>query len=184
MRTYKNNLFAAGRLMALTVAFALAGIGCIKPAKGGEPMTREEARRLVRAFLGGQGINSPGLNENNLGGAMVGEAQIYFEYQPRQQALKCSALIYKFHDKPKPGVLEGFKQEEQAKTADTGGGTVDYEPENKGLYLSRTYTKTVPEAAFRKDMRRLMKASVVWGDEVLDRVASKVFHPEELRDPR
>lgn len=156
----------------------------MKPAKGGEPMTREEAVRLVRAFFRGHGMNSSGLNANNLGGAMVGQGQIYFEYQPRQQALKCSALIYKFHDKPKPGVLEGFKEEEQAKTADTGGGTVDYEPENKGLYLSRTYTKTVDERAFRKDMRRLIKASLVWGDEVLDRVASKVFHPEELRDPR
>ena len=59
---------------------------------------------------------------------------------------------------------------------DTGGGTVDYEPENKSLFLSRTYTQAPPQTAFIEDMKRLMKASLVWGDEVLDRVASGVFH--------
>ena len=33
---------------------------------------------------------------------------------------------------------------------------------------------------FAKDMKKLSKASLVWGREVLDRVASRVFHPEEL----
>ena len=167
---------------AVCVVFG-AAIGCAEPAKGGKPMTREQALRLVRTFLRGSGVDSPGLNRNNLGGAMVGEGQVYFEYHPKAQALQCSALIYRFRDKPKPGVLEGFRQEERAKTADTGGGRVEYEPENKGLYLSRTYTRTVDERAFRNDMQRLMAASLVWGDTVLDRVASKVFHPEELKAP-
>ncbi|WP_257458398.1 hypothetical protein [Archangium lipolyticum] len=39
----------------------------------------------------------------------------------------------------------------------------------------------MPEGkVFAKNMNRLAKASLVWGDEVLDRVASRVFHLEEL----
>lgn len=157
------------------------GVACNRPAPEGGAMTRSAAVHLVRTFLGANGVNSPGLNENLLGGAMVGEAQVYFEYQksPRP-TLKCSALIYRFHEEPKPGVLEGFREEEWEGAFDTGGGTVDYEPENKGLYLSRSYTQSVPPRVFRKDMTRLMRASGFWGDTVLDRVASKVFHPEEL----
>jgi hypothetical protein len=37
------------------------------------------------------------------------------------------------------------------------------------------YTQAPPQTAFIEDMKRLMKASLVWGDEVLDRVASRVF---------
>ena len=40
------------------------------------------------------------------------------------------------HEPPKPGVLETFQTKEKEGT-DAGGGTVAYEPENRGLYLSR-----------------------------------------------
>jgi hypothetical protein len=138
-------------------------------------MTREEANRMIQGFFRAQGVESPGLNDNNLGAAAVGDSQIYFEYQPHEPSLKCSALIYKFQTEPRPGVIEGFQAEE----ADTGGGTVDYEPENKGLYLSRSYTDTVTDAQFTADLDHLMKASKVYGGEVLERVASKVFAPEQ-----
>lgn len=144
-------------------------------------MTREEARRLVQAFLQSYGqAHSEGLNVRGLGGAQVGEAQIYFEHDSGSGALKASALIYRFHEAPKPGVLEGFSREEQSGT-DTGGGKVDYEQENKGLYLSRTYTAVPADAAFKSELEKLMEASLVWGQEVLDRVASRVFHPEETQ---
>jgi hypothetical protein len=130
---------------------------------------------MLQAYFKSFGLDSPGLNENNLGGASTGEYQIYFEYQPAKHALKCSALVYKFHDEPKPGVLETIRAEQDLETSETGGGVLDYEPENKGLYLSRTYTARVSDDVFADDLDKLMKASTVYGDQVLDRVASKVF---------
>jgi len=155
------------------------GLGPPPPPSGG-PLTRETAGELVRWYVRSQGaVLSPGLNAQGFGGIAAGGSQVYFEYHEEQRALECSALVYKFSEPPKPGVLEGFQAEAREGT-DTGGGEVDYERENRGLYLSRTYT-VVPEGkAFARDMKRLGAASVVWGDEVLDRVASRVFHPEEL----
>ena len=137
-------------------------------------MTRDEAQRLVQTFMMSLGQSSEGLNPQGFGGAVLGDAQLYFEYHSDTQALETSALVYKFRDPPKPGVLEGFRAEEKSGT-DTGGGAVDYEPENKSLFLSRTYSSTPTDAAFKEDMRRLTQASLVWADEVMDRVASRVF---------
>ena len=149
------------------------------PASGGV-MTRESAQELLRWYARSQGaVLSPGLNAQGFGGITVGPAQVYFEYHEDTKTLECSALVYRFHEPPKPGVLDGFRAEEKEGT-DTGGGSVDYEPENRGLFLSRHYTQVPPGNEFARDMKRLMKASNVWGDEVLDRVASRVFHPEEL----
>ena len=130
---------------------------------------------MIQGYYKSHGVDSPGLNENNLGGAAVGEYLVYFEYQPAKRALKCSALIYKFHDEPKPGVIEAFKAEEMAETADTGGGSLEYQPVNKGLYLGRSYTQGVSDQEFAGDMKRLIEASEVYGDQVLARVAAKVF---------
>ena len=130
---------------------------------------------MVQAFFRANGVDSGGLNDNNLGGTAIEDSQIYFEYQPVTHSLKCSALIYKFQTDPRPGVIEGFK----AEGADKGGGTIDYERENRGLYLSRDYSEPVPEAQFMADLERLMQASKVYGGEVLDRVASKVFAEEK-----
>ena len=137
-------------------------------------MTREEANGMVQAFFRAHAVESPGLNENNLGGAAVGDSQIYFEYEPLKQSLKCSALVYRFQAEPRPGVIEGFKAAE----SDTGGGKVDYEPENKGLYLSHDYSETVTDEQFVADLESLMKASKVYGGDVLDRVAAKVLAEE------
>ncbi|MCP3136993.1 hypothetical protein [Pyxidicoccus xibeiensis] len=144
------------------------------------PLTRESAQRLVQGFLGEEGtLPSQGLNSRGFGGLSAGGSNVYFEWVEDTQALKCSALVYRFRQPPKPGVLDGFRAEEKEGN-DSGGGSVDYEPENRGLYLARTYTHMPSERAFMKDMRRLMKASTRWNEEVVDRVASRVFHPEEL----
>lgn len=154
----------------------LATIGLAKPPPPpGGPMTREAARELVRWFLQSQGAGmSEGLNENGLGGAMVGGAQLYFEHHEDTQQLECSALVYRFREDPKPGVIDGFRGEAQEGT-DSGGGEVDFEPESKSLFLSRTYAQMPVGSTFAKEMERLMKASLDWGTTVLDRVASRVF---------
>ena len=137
-------------------------------------MTFDEAQRVVQTFLAALKVPSEGLNAQGFGGAVIGDNQLYFEYHGKTQQLETSALIYKFRDAPKPGVLEGFQAEEKAGT-DTGGGKLDFERENKSLFLSRHYASVPEQAAFQEDMQRLLRASAVWGGEVLDRVATSAF---------
>ncbi len=138
-------------------------------------MTRDEAQRLVQSFLRAHGESlSPGLNLQGFGGVAVGEAQLYFEHVSDTGELKCSGLIYRFRDPPRPGVLDGFRDEQKAGT-DTGGGAVDFETESKSLFLSRRYASAPPEKVFADDMNRLMAASVAWGGDVFERVASRVI---------
>jgi hypothetical protein len=141
-------------------------------------MTRDQAVKLIQALFKSQNAESEGLNENNLGGLSVGDLQIYFEYQPDRGLLNCSALIYRFRQTPKPGVLEGFEQEERSGKTDTGGGRFEYQQENKGVYLSRSYTEPVADSEFISDIENLMLATRTWGGEVLERVASSVFNQE------
>ncbi len=138
-------------------------------------MIREEAIVILKKFFMMQGVESEGLNENNVGGASIGDLAIYFEYLPEQEALKCSALIYKFREDPKEGIIDGFKEEEEFERFSTGGGFVDYQPENKGLFLSRVYEEYVEELDFVNDLEQLLGASRVWGNEVLERVSARVF---------
>lgn len=138
-------------------------------------MTREEAQKLVQDYMLTLKQPSEGLNPQGFGGAVVGDAQLYFEYHGKTQQLEASALVYRFRDRPKAGVIDGFKEEEKAGT-NTGGGVVDYEPENKSLFLSRSYAEVPPVAAFQEHMKQLMEASREWGASVLERVASRVFN--------
>lgn len=147
-------------------------------------MTRDEATRMVQRLYLGHGVRSAGLNANGFGGAMIGLGQVYFEHRA-DGILLCSALIYTFHDEPKPGIVEGFQDEERSGRSETGGGTVQYEPQNRGLYLARAYSMPVPDRTFRRDIDHLLRASLVWGREVLERVANRVFgHDEAMRDER
>jgi hypothetical protein len=139
-------------------------------------MTRNEATVQIQNFFRDNGQDSPGLNAKGLGGAALGDAELYFEHDEQAQALACSALIYRFKEPPKPGVVEGFRAEQQA-GVDTGGGSVDYEPENHGLYLRRSYQSTANTESFNHDMELLVNATRRWVAEVLPRVAAKVFHP-------
>lgn len=137
-------------------------------------MTLEEAQRLVQSFMRAHGdTEGSGLNAKGFGGAALGESQVYFEHSADSGALKCSALIYRFRDAPRPGVIDGFRDEEKRGT-DTGGGKVDYETENKSLFLSRTYGVLPSEQQFKDDLDRLLEASLTWGEEVFNRVADRV----------
>lgn len=143
------------------------------------PLSREAAIQMIQSFGEANHLKTIGLNEKNLGGIEINLDRVFFEYVPDQKILKSSVLIYKFHQPPKPGLIEAFQNEEKAGT-DTGGGTVEYQPENQGLFLTRIYKNYTDNSQFSKDIEKLMKAGKYWGNEVLDRVASKFFHPEEL----
>jgi len=136
-------------------------------------LTKDEARKLVQEFFRANDAESPGLNEQGLGGASLTAGDIFFEYLPEPAALKCSALIYRFRGPPNPAVIAAFHDE--AKTTDTGGGTLDYETENRGVYLSRVYERALDPETFTAELRKLLDASQVWRSDAVERVADKAY---------
>jgi hypothetical protein len=137
-------------------------------------MERNDAIAMIQAYYKANEVESPGLNEKNLGGASVGPYQIYFEYLPKDGILRCSALIYSFREDPKPGILEGFQEAEKA-GANVNGGYLEFQPENRGLYLSRDYTTLVSAEEFAANLTSLMQATEEWGGPILEQVAAKAF---------
>src|SRR5688500_9003821 len=125
----------------------------------------DDADNLVKAFFRAHeqaqfpGEDPPALNRKGFGAVQLAEGEVFFEYHADAKALECSALIYKFRAPPKPGVVEGFQAEASSGTA-TGGGIVDFEPENNGLYLSRTYGERVAYETFVEEVNTLLGASV------------------------
>lgn len=141
-------------------------------------MTRDDANRLIKAFAGHHGGTVTELNLQNMTGLSVGGADLFFTFhQPlfshKKPALEVSALIYRFRKPPNPKILEAFKAEHAAGTP-AGGGEVDYEEENKGLYLTRFFEVVPSEDSFNTDVDALADASKTWGREVMERVANKV----------
>ena len=131
-------------------------------------MTREEAEKLLRALLGA-GAAAPHFGEGDVTGLMLGPAALYFEYDRARGALTCGALVYRFRSAPRPGVLEDFLKE----NGGAGGGELVYREETRALLLSRTYPAAIHAEVFAEDMKRLAAASLGWGAEVLERVASR-----------
>ena len=138
-------------------------------------MTRSEAEALVTGLGAALGVQT-GLNPAGRAGLAVDTGSLFLRYHPETADLRCSALVYRFHAAPKPGLVEGFRAEEQQGT-DTGGGAVEYEAAAQGLFLTRTYQRPPHPQQFVLEMKKLLKASVRWNDEVLPRVSEKVFHP-------
>lgn len=141
-------------------------------------MTREDANRLIKAFASHHGGTVSELNMQNMTGLSVGGSDLFFTFhQPlfsnKKPSLEVSALIYRFRKAPNPKILEGFQAEHAAGTP-AGGGELDYEEENKGLYLTRFYETVPSEDAFNAEVDGLAAASKTWGREVLERVANKV----------
>jgi hypothetical protein len=143
-------------------------------------LTFDDADSLVKAFFRAHerveraaGLpEPPALNSKGFGAAAVGEGEVFFEYHEADKALECSALIYRFRAPPRPGLVDAFKAEAAAGTP-TAGGEIDYEPENKGLFLSRTYAAVVPFATFVKEIDDLMIASVDWAKNAVPRVVQR-----------
>lgn len=140
-------------------------------------MTRADANRIVEAYGQSHALDAR-LSAKGFAGITFQDCELYFEWDEPAQTLECSALMYRFTDPPKPGVLEALNA--KATSVDTGGGKVDFEPENLGLFLSRRYFIVPDSQQFERDMTKLTDASKRWSDEVLPRVAREVFHPETL----
>ena len=134
----------------------------------GDGMTREEAEQMLRALVGADAA-APRFGEGDVTGVMLGPAALYFEYAAGRGTLSCGALVYRFRTRPRPGVLEDFLKENRG----AGGGALVYREETRALLLSRTYFEAPPAEVFAEEMKRLAAASLGWGSELLERVASR-----------
>lgn len=137
-------------------------------------MTRDQAILQLQTFFRSQGLESAGLNANDVGGMSVGDAQLAFEFVPAKGTLRCAALIYRFRAMPKAAVLDSFRAEEKAGT-EAGGGVVEYDPIARAVFLSRSYAQPVEDATFRAELERLIDASRVWRTDIVPRVAERAF---------
>lgn len=85
--------------------------------------------------------------------------------------MRCATAFAKL---PRDGLIEAFHEEERRGT-NTGGGSVEFLPENGGLYLGRTYTQRTEPARFIEETNKLGQAATYWAQEVFPAVATKVF---------
>lgn len=153
-------------------------------------MNQEAALKLVDEFLRTHGL-SGSRDEDDAAAAAAsdegkgedlfagGDPEIAFRYVSETGVLKCYVLIYQFADDPKPGVLEACKDQASNAATDMGGGELEYDSSDRGLYLIRGYTEPITVEQLSTDLFRLQEASVTWGEDVLGRVAAQVFHPDK-----
>lgn len=146
-------------------------------ARRGRGMTRDEAAQMVEALVAAHGARGGGddvrpFEDGDAFGVMLGASEVFFEYAEATGELWCRALVYRFRGEPRPGVLEGFFSEEREGTTDAGGGAVEYLRGPRALFLSRSYDESLPADEFAGEIERLAGASLVWGREVLERVAA------------
>lgn len=138
-------------------------------------MTHDEAERLLENYLSRENLSPDEVRSwraANWLGVMAGSAQIYFQYLPAREALRTSALVYRFDEEIPAPLLEAFAAE--SLRVSTGGGRVEYMFENKGLYLSREDDDLNFER-FVAQTDALAKASLVWSREVFERVVERVY---------
>jgi len=128
-------------------------------------MTRSDAIRLVKALFAAIQMDSPGLNEQGFGGVMLPDADLYFEHQS-EGALVCYGRIYEFAKDAEPAVLDALQAAGQRLPSSL---RVDYVPENRRLFLARTYSDVVEEKAFVEQMLELAKTTAAWSQDVLPR---------------
>lgn len=163
--------------MRASILFLLALTACThaETPRAGAPMTREGANALIRGYAEAKGGSAEGLNAEGLEALTTGSVDLAFQLEG--SSLKASALIYRFRKDPKPGLIEAM--EDEAHRTPTGGGAVDYEPESKAVFLSRTYTAIPSEAQFTADLDALAAAAKQWSTETVQAVAERVWHPAD-----
>lgn len=139
-------------------------------------MTRDEAIGLIQRFLKLLGVDkSPGLNDKDLGGVKVEDSELYFEYRRSTSVLLCSAFIYRFATKPDEQKLTRIL-DQIAEQIDTGGGEIDFQPENQGMFLTKLYKQLPEDETFSADMEKLTGAVNLWmNDKVLSLIFANLF---------
>jgi hypothetical protein len=138
-------------------------------------MTRDEAERLLGSLFDAYGVSAGRVFDGkDVAGVMLGEAELFFQYDEGPRRLWCGALVYRFRAEPRPVVLEAlFEEEDTAGGADLGGGALEYRDETRSLLLVRTYEAAPAPEEFVEGVRSLAEASLVWARETVSRVVSR-----------
>jgi hypothetical protein len=155
--------------------YAYAGGVLARAVYGRETnMTRVEAERLLRSLTDAYGVSVGRLFDGkDVAGLMLGEAELFFQYDERRRALWCGALVYRFRAEPKPGVLEAFFEEEEMSNTNAAAGALEYREETRSLLLAKTYESAPEPEEFVEDVRSLAESSLVWARDAVPRVASR-----------
>lgn len=135
-------------------------------------MTHAEAASALQGLLGSLGIKSAGLNAQGLGGVSLLAEDVSFDHDAESGTLTVSATVHRFQKTPLPRVLQALREE--AKRSDLGGGRLDYEPVNGGLFLALCYTERPTTAALRTAMEALIPAARRVRTDLLPRVATRL----------
>jgi len=144
-------------------------------------VTREAAVEMIRALFAVFGSETTGLNDKDLGGIMLPEADVFFEYDSGAGGvLICRGSIHTPKEPFTVNELEAFTRE-AASGAPCGGGHLEYMTENGGIFLVRSYGEPVPDETFISDIRELVNATQLWRREVLIRAFS-IVHRTDRRD--
>lgn len=171
-RTEDDDLYAPETGLSFAVyayaASVLARRGGVAGRRTGGAMTKGEAEAMLRGLVGPE-APAPRFGAGDVTGVMLGTAALYFEYDAGRGALTCGALVYRFRSAPRPGMLEDFMSENRG----AGGGSLVYREETRTLLLSRTYTSKMPAEELAEEMKMLAAASIGWGGELLELVASR-----------
>lgn len=134
-------------------------------------MTDTEAERQVKDFLARYEM-SPDVSALRAGkvfGVMLGSAEVFFIYDAATETLHAHALIFRFPATsptatPPPALLLEIERENLASSA-KNTGKLNYQPENKGLYLSQAFTEAIAPETFYDQMQKLTVASLIWARE-------------------
>ena len=139
-------------------------------------MTREEADGVIAAHFRKHRIEQPGLNDKGAAGALIEGEQLLFEYEATSEALRCSALIYRFRERPFPGLIEAMREAAKQPEHETGGAGLVYRPDHMSLSLARQYTQVPPASMFEEDQAALRQACTRWRQETFAAIAEQVRH--------
>lgn len=140
-------------------------------------MKKEEALKLIRAFFETYEMPASAIDESNTYfQMMIGTSIVAFNYREEMGELTASSLIYQFHLPAQSKILQAI----EAEAARENRAEIKYDAETKNLYSAKVYDEPIDESIFVKDVEAIIKAASEWSTEILDQIASEVFHPEEL----
>lgn len=141
-------------------------------------MTRDEAEEVVAAHFRKHRVDRIGLNTQGAAGALIEGEQLLFEHDADSGTLRCSALIYRFRERPFPGLIEALREAAKQPEHETGGAGLLFRSDHLSLSLARQYTQAPPASLFEQDLAALREACTRWRRETFAAVAEQVRHGE------
>jgi len=139
-------------------------------------VTREEADAVIAAHFRKHRIEQPGLNAQGTAGALIEGEQLFFEHDADSGTLRCSALIYRFRERPFPGLIEAMREAAGQPEHSTGGAGLLYRSELMTLSLARQYTQAPPATVFEEDQAALRETCTRWRQTSFAAIAEQVRH--------